>query len=109
MGLYKFVRSKGYKNFMTKLYGWGASLVILGALFKIQHYPGAGVMLMLGMCTEAVIFFFSAFEPLHIEYNWALVYPELALGDEEEESKSGKKLTRKKLSQELLPNSWIRC
>ena len=37
MGLYKFVRSKGYKNFMTKLYGWGASLVILGALFKIQH------------------------------------------------------------------------
>ena len=52
MGLYKFVRSKGYKNFMTKLYGWGASLVILGALFKIQHYPGAGVMLMLGMCAD---------------------------------------------------------
>ncbi len=96
MGLYKFVRSKGYKNFMTKLYGWGASLVILGALFKIQHYPGAGVMLMLGMCTEAIIFFFSAFEPLHVEYNWALVYPELALGDEEEESKSGKKADKKK-------------
>ena len=95
MGLYKFVRSKGYKNFMTKLYGWGASLVILGALFKIQHYPGAGVMLMLGMCTEAIIFFFSAFEPLHIEYNWALVYPELALG-EEEEAEPGKKGEKKK-------------
>lgn len=95
MGLYKFVRSKGYKNFMTKLYGWGASLVILGALFKIQHYPGAGVMLMLGMCTEATIFFFSAFEPLHIEYNWALVYPELALGEDEEEEK-GKKGDKKK-------------
>ncbi len=97
MGLYKFVRSKGYKNFMTKLYGWGASLVILGALFKIQHYPGAGVMLMLGMCTEAIIFFFSAFEPLHIEYNWALVYPELALGEEEEAPKGDKKGDKKKL------------
>ncbi|MBP5649472.1 MAG: gliding motility protein GldL [Bacteroidales bacterium] len=96
MGLYKFVRSKGYKNFMTKLYGWGASLVILGALFKIQHYPGAGVMLMLGMCTEAIIFFFSAFEPLHVEYNWALVYPELALGEDEEVEKEGKKADKKK-------------
>lgn len=97
MGLYKFVRSKGYKNFMTKLYGWGASVVILGALFKIQHYPGAGLMLMLGMGTEAIIFFFSAFEPLHVEYNWALVYPELALGNEEEEDeKSGKKADKKK-------------
>lgn len=96
MGLYKFVRSKGYKNFMTKLYGWGASLVILGALFKIQHYPGAGVMLMLGMCTEAIIFFFSAFEPLHVEYNWALVYPELALGEDEDVSTEGKKADKKK-------------
>lgn len=97
MGLYKFVRSKGYKNFMTKLYGWGASVVILGALFKIMHYPGAGIMLMLGMGTEAVIFFFSAFEPLHVEYNWALVYPELALGEEEEEvEKGGKKADKKK-------------
>ena len=82
---------------MTKLYGWGASLVILGALFKIQHYTGAGVMLMLGMCTEAIIFFFSAFEPLHIEYNWALVYPELALGEEEEAPKGDKKGDKKKL------------
>ena len=96
MGLYKFVRSKGYKNFMTKLYGWGASLVILGALFKIQHYPGAGVMLMLGMCTEAIIFFFSAFEPLHVDYNWALVYPELALGEDEEVGNEGKKADKKK-------------
>ena len=98
MGLYKFVRSKGYKNFMTKLYGWGASLVILGALFKIQHYPGAGVMLMLGMCTEATIFFFSAFEPLHIEYNWALVYPELALGEDEDAEPSKKGDKKKALS-----------
>jgi len=77
MGLYKIVRSKGYKNFMAKLYGWGASAVIAGALFKILHLPFADYMLMVGMGTEALIFFFSAFEPLHKEYDWALVYPEL--------------------------------
>ena len=75
--LYNLVRSKGYKNFMSKLYGWGASLVILGALFKIMHYPGAGLMLLIGMGTEALIFFASAFEPMHVEPDWSLVYPEL--------------------------------
>ena len=88
----QLVRTKGYKNFMAKLYGWGAAVVIMGALFKILHWPGANVMLMAGMFTESVIFFFSAFEPLHVEYNWALVYPELATGTdielEEEEKKS---------------------
>ena len=78
MSLYKIVRSKLYKNFMAKLYGIGAALVISGALFKILHWTGADYMLMVGMITEAVIFFFSAFEPLHKEYDWALVYPELA-------------------------------
>jgi gliding motility-associated protein GldL len=82
MSLYKIVRSKGYKNFMAKLYGWGASAVIAGALFKILHWPGADYMLMVGMGTEALIFFFSAFEPLHKEYDWALVYPELGLTED---------------------------
>ena len=57
----QIVRTKGYKNFMAKLYGWGASVVILGALFKILHLPGANIMLILGMGIESVIFFFSAF------------------------------------------------
>lgn len=72
---------------MAKLYGWGASVVIVGALFKIQHYKGAGIMLVIGLGTEAVIFFFSAFEPPHEEYDWSLVYPELAgmHGDEKME------------------------
>jgi len=82
MSLYKIVRSKGYKNFMSKLYGWGASAVITGALFKILHWKGADTMLMVGMFTEALIFFFSAFEPLHKEYDWALVYPELGKADD---------------------------
>jgi len=77
MSLYKIVRSKVYKNFMAKLYGIGASLVIAGALFKILHWPFADYMLIVGMITESIIFFFSAFEPLHKEYDWALVYPEL--------------------------------
>lgn len=91
MGLDKLVRSKGYKNFMAKLYGIGASVVILGAMCKILHWPGANIMIVAGMTTEAIIFLFSAFEPLHVEYNWALVYPELAVGDEEQDQPKDKK------------------
>lgn len=68
---------------MAKLYGWGASVVILGALFKINHYPYANEMLIVGLGTEALIFFFSAFEPLpHSEPDWSLVYPQLATGED---------------------------
>ena len=95
----QIVRSKGYKNFMAKLYGWGASIVIIGALFKILHLPGANIMLILGMGIEAIIFFFSAFEPLHVEYNWALVYPELATGTDIELEESDKKSRREKKQQ----------
>lgn len=95
MGLNELVRSKGYKNFMTKLYGIGASVVILGAMFKIMHWPMANIMIVAGMSTEAIIFFFSAFEPMHPEYNWALVYPELAIGMEEEEKPKDKKDKKK--------------
>jgi gliding motility-associated protein GldL len=62
---------------MAKLYGWGASVVILGALFKINHYPYANEMLVVGLGTEAIIFFFSAFESPYVEPDWSLVYPEL--------------------------------
>jgi gliding motility-associated protein GldL len=72
--------SKGWKNFMAKLYGIGAAIVIVGAMFKIMHWTGAGEMLVIGLSTEAVIFLFSAFEPIHEDPNWELVYPELALG-----------------------------
>ena len=72
------VRSKGYKSFMAYLYGWGAAVVIIGALFKINHWTGADIMLIAGMGTETIIFFLSAFEPPHKEWDWSLVYPELA-------------------------------
>jgi len=78
MGLGNITEAKWYKTMMPKLYGWGAALVIIGALFKIEHLPGASLMLILGLSTEAIIFFFSAFEKPHEETDWSLVYPELA-------------------------------
>jgi gliding motility-associated protein GldL len=88
MGLAEITQGKKFKLFMARLYGWGASVVIVGALFKIQHYSGAGVMLTIGLGTEAVIFFFSAFEPPHEDVDWSLVYPELAgMHDEDKKGK----------------------
>lgn len=76
-----FFESKKFKNIMKYVYGWGAAVVIVGALFKIMHWPGADVMLIAGLSIEAVIFFLSAFEPLHTEIDWTLAYPELAGAD----------------------------
>ena len=76
--------SKKWKNFMAKLDGGGAALVIVGALFKIEHWPFASVFLVIGLSTEAIIFFFSAFEPPHEDPDWSLVYPELATGERAE-------------------------
>lgn len=70
--------SKSWKKFMAKVYGIGGAVVIVGALFKLMHYPGAEIMLILGLGTEALIFFFSAFEPIHEDPDWTIVYPELA-------------------------------
>ncbi len=67
-----------YETIMPKIYGIGASVVIVGALFKILHLTGANQMLFIGLLTEAVIFFLSAFEPKHAEVDWSKVYPELA-------------------------------
>ena len=61
-GLAGITEARWYKTMMPKLYGWGAAIVILGALFKIEHLPGASEMLIVGLSLEAIIFFFSAFE-----------------------------------------------
>ena len=74
----ELVQTRGWKNFMSKVYGFGASIVLVGAMFKIMHWPGSGVMLVVGLTVEAFIFFTSAFEPLHSEWDWSLAYPELA-------------------------------
>ncbi len=62
MNINELIKSKGFKKFLAKMYGFGASVVILGALFKIQHWTGAGFMLSAGLITEAIIFIFYAFD-----------------------------------------------
>ena len=79
----KFLQSEKGKVVMNFVYGFGAAIVILGAMFKIMHWPGASVMIVAGLSTEAVIFAISAFEPPHHELDWTLVYPELAMHEGE--------------------------
>lgn len=69
------------KKVMNFTYGMGAAVVIVGALFKLMHWPGASAMLIIGLGTEAFIFALSAFEPVDKELDWSLVYPELAGGE----------------------------
>ena len=102
----KITEAKWYKVMMPKLYGWGASLVIIGALFKIQNWPCAGLFLTIGLTTEAVIFFFSAFEKQYEEYDWSLVYPELAHMEDPSAKKPAQQLDealqRAKIDNELI-------
>ena len=78
-------QSKATKKLFNMAYGLGASIVIIGALFKILHWElgplNGGVLLAIGLITEALIFAISAFEPLEDEYDWSLVYPELSGGE----------------------------
>ncbi len=67
-----------FSTIMPKVYGIGAAVVIVGAMFKLLHIAGAGIMLGVGLTTEAIIFFLSAFEPKKAEPDWTKVYPELA-------------------------------
>lgn len=83
------VDGKRFKNFMSKLYGWGAAVVIMGALFKIIHLPGADSMLIIGLTTEAVIFAISAFESPAKDFDWSIVYPDLALDLNEGKGRRG--------------------
>jgi gliding motility-associated protein GldL len=75
-------QSKASKKIFNMAYGLGASIVIIGALFKILHWElgplNGGILLAIGLITEALIFAISAFEPIEDEYDWSLVYPELS-------------------------------
>ena len=98
-------QSRAFKKFMAMAYGLGASIVIIGALFKIIHFeigPLTGnVMLTIGLVTEAIIFALSAFEPVDDDLDWSLVYPELAGGmgvnKKKEQPKDAEGLLSKKL------------
>ncbi|WP_417352324.1 gliding motility protein GldL [Flavobacterium alkalisoli] len=90
------------KKVMNFAYGMGAAVVIIGALFKLMHWPGASLMLIVGLSTEALIFGLSAFDPVDKELDWSLVYPELAGGeakkkDKKEDPKDAQGLLSQKL------------
>ena len=80
-------QSKSTKKLFNMAYGIGAAIVILGALFKIQHFSigpiSGGIMLTIGMAVEAIVFAISAFEPVEEDLDWTKVYPELGDADGE--------------------------
>jgi len=94
---------KGKVTVTNMIYGLGAAIVIVGALFKIQHWPFGSEILTLGMIVEALVFTYSAFERQQAELDWSLVYPELAGGmmsnkkAKKEEPKDAEGLLSKKL------------
>ena len=93
-------QSKTRKKVMNAVYGIGASIVIIGALFKILHWGGGNAMLMIGLITEALVFFVSAFEPVDTELDWSKVYPELA-GQDSQGNEEAQKDEEGMLSQKL--------
>jgi gliding motility-associated protein GldL len=77
MNIGELIKTKRWKVFMGYVYGWGAAIVMIGALFKLEHLKFSGVLLATGLITEAFIFFLSAFEPPLEMPDWSKVYPEL--------------------------------
>jgi len=93
---------KGKITVTNMIYGLGAAIVIVGALFKIQHWPYGSEILTLGMIVEALVFTYSAFERQAGDIDWSLVYPELAgsgvsTKKKKEEPKDAEGLLSKKL------------
>ena len=103
-------QSKSTKKLFNMAYGLGASVVIIGALFKILHWEfgplTGGLLLAVGLITEALIFAISAFEPVDDEFDWSLVYPELNGGkskgkSEAQEAQEAEGLLSRKLDELL--------
>ena len=94
-------QSKTGKKLMNMVYGLGAAIVIIGALFKIMHWPFGNEMLIVGLVTEAIVFAISAFEPVDNELDWSLVYPELAGGASNAKGKKQPEDAQGMLSQKL--------
>ena len=99
-------KSKTGKKLMNMVYGLGAAVVIVGALFKIMHWPFGNEMLIVGLLTEALVFVISAFESVEEDLDWSLVYPELAGGQgkakgKKEQPQDAEGLLSKKLDEML--------
>lgn len=84
-----FFESNAGKYIKNLIIGLGASVVLMGALFKIQHWPGASIMLTSGMVTEAVIFAMLGLLPPHSDYYWERFYPGITENPHVEAYKKG--------------------
>ena len=76
-GFMRWYGSYNGKVVVNCVYSLGASVVIIGALFKIMHFPGAGAVLMIGMITEALLFMIGCLDKPHPEFHWHEVFPQL--------------------------------
>ncbi|MFT5437905.1 MAG: gliding motility-associated protein GldL [Ulvibacter sp.] len=101
-------QSRSSKKLFNMAYGLGASIVIMGALFKILHWElgplNGGILLAVGLITEAIIFAISAFEPVDDDLDWSLVYPELGgglAGNKKGQTEDAEGLLSKKLDEML--------
>lgn len=88
--MFQFLATKNAKIILNAIFSVGASVVLLGALGKINHTSWGGMALTAGMVTEICIFFIYAFLPLEKEYHWEKVIPNLDMDTEEEMKKFGK-------------------
>ena len=85
----KLPKVTGFKKYLHLASCFGASIVIIGALFKIQHWPGSDIAIIAGLGTEAVLFVLFGIDIPHEEYDWTLAYPELGgMGGHDEEELS---------------------
>ena len=84
-----FFETESGKRLKNLIIGLGAAVVMMGALFKLQHWPGAGAMLIVGLSVEAFIFALQGILPPHKDYYWEKLYPELDVSPEVEEAKAG--------------------
>ena len=94
-------QTRNTKKIFNYAYGIGASIVILGALFKIQHWAGGGAMLSIGMIVEALVFFVSAFDSVEDDVDWSLVFPELSAGQDRDKDRKDAREVQSLLSQKL--------
>ncbi|MCF8357685.1 MAG: gliding motility protein GldL [Prolixibacteraceae bacterium] len=86
MNIGDFLHSRRWRLIQNYIYSWGASVVLMGALFKLEHLPGASIFLGVGLSIEAIIFFVSAFEPLMELPDWKKVYPQLRTKEDGEKN-----------------------
>lgn len=94
-------QSRSKKKMFNIAYSVGAAIVIVGALFKIQHWDYGSEILTLGMIVEALVFLLSAFDSVEDDLDWTKVYPELGEGDLGDDEGSAHGMLSKKLDKML--------